>query len=98
MSRKQKQHNCKCCNFVTLKAGLLKNVNAGTSFKGDTEGKSTTIQNYAKERLAPYTEEGQICMRLLCTIMISLFESQIKLMLFYENISYQNQIRKRQKT
>ena len=98
MSRKQKQHNSKCCNFVTLKAGLLKNVNAGTSFKGETEGKSTTIQNYAKERLAPYTEEGQICMRLLCTIMISLFESQIKLMLFYKNISYQNQIRKRQKT
>ena len=57
MSRKQKQHNSKCCNFVTLKAGLLKNVNAGTSFKGETEGKSTTIQNYAKERLVPYTEE-----------------------------------------
>ena len=58
MSRKQKQHNSKCCNFVILKAGLLKNVDVGTSFKGETGGKSTTIQNYAKERLSPYTEEG----------------------------------------
>ena len=46
--------------------------------KKKQEGKSTAAQNNDKENLAPYAEEGQIDVRLLCTNIISIFENANK--------------------
>ena len=46
--------------------------------KKKQEGKSTATQNNDKEKLAPYAEEGQVDVRLLCTNIISIFENANK--------------------